>query len=99
MSGAHVDVSIVIPAYNEHEAIGSVIDEVRTVMAKYHKSYEILVVDDASDDGTGEVALNKGIRLVTRHVRGGSGAARKTGILEVGAPFIRAQLKRLSFAD
>jgi glycosyltransferase involved in cell wall biosynthesis len=71
----------VIPAYNEAEAIGAVIDEVRTAMERAGYRYEILVVDDCSTDRTVEVARAKGVRVVERPVNGGSGSSRKTGIL------------------
>ncbi|MBU1262839.1 glycosyltransferase family 2 protein, partial [bacterium] len=46
------------------------------------ESYEILVIDDASTDRTAEIAQSKGVKVIKRVIRGGSGAARKTGIKE-----------------
>jgi glycosyltransferase involved in cell wall biosynthesis len=74
------DVTILIPAYNEEEAIGPVIAEVKEAMKKYRGDYEVLVVDDASSDATFERAKAEGVRVVRRPVRGGSGASRRTGI-------------------
>jgi len=75
----HLLVSIVIPAYNEEEAIGPVIDEIREAMEHSGYRYEVLVVDDCSTDRTVEMARAKGVRVVRRAVNGGSGSSRKTG--------------------
>ena len=77
----HLLVSIVIPAYNEEEAIAPVIDEVREAMEGTDYRNEILVVDDCSKDRTVEVARAKGVRVVERAVNGGSGSSRRTGVL------------------
>jgi len=77
----HVDVTILIPAYNEEEAIGKVIDDVHQAMAQTQYRFEILVVDDASTDLTVSKAEEKKVRVIQRPVRQGSGACRKTGIV------------------
>ena len=74
-------ISIVIPAYNEAEAIGIVLDDVRKAMEELKAPYEIIVVDDDSQDSTTEIAKAKGAKLVTHHRNQGSGAARRSGIL------------------
>ncbi len=71
--------SIVIPSYNEEEAIGPVIDDVRAAMGSTDYDYEIVVVDDCSTDRTAQIAKEKGARVVERKINGGSGASRKTG--------------------
>jgi len=66
--------SVVIPAYNEAEAIGAVVVE---LVARGH---EVIVVDDGSRDGTAGVAMRHGA-IVLRHVLNrGQGAALQTGI-------------------
>ena len=75
-----MQVSIIIPVYNEEKAIGSVIDKINEVMQKSAYAYEIIIVDDCSTDGTARIVESKQVRLLRRHRRGGSGAARKTGI-------------------
>ncbi len=75
-------VSIVLPAYNEELAIAKVIDDVQAAMRTTSYAYEILVVDDNSTDKTAAVAQSKNVRVVKRLVQGGSGASRRTGILE-----------------
>lgn len=75
-------VSIVLPAYNEEKAIQTVIRDVQAVMENTHYDYEILVVDDCSTDKTAEIAEQCGVRVVRHPVNRGSGASRRTGILE-----------------
>ena len=74
-------VSVLLPACNEEAAIGPVIDEVHDTLTKAGVPFEIIVVDDASDDRTAEFAAKRDVVLVRRRERGGSGAARKTGLL------------------
>jgi polyisoprenyl-phosphate glycosyltransferase len=83
-----VDVSILLPAFNEETAISAVIEEIRAVMSAWHGSWEILVVDDASTDQTRERAEQAGARVIHRVENGGAGAARKTGILEARGTII-----------
>ena len=75
-----IQVSVVIPAFNEREAIVGVIREVRGAMERTAHPYEILVVDDGSQDGTAEKAQEEGVRVIQHPQNRGSGASRKTGI-------------------
>jgi len=47
-----MDISVVLPIYNEHENVTPLIDELETVLRATGKSYEIIAVDDGSEDGT-----------------------------------------------
>jgi glycosyltransferase involved in cell wall biosynthesis len=73
-------VSIVIPAYNEEEAIGSVIDQILSTMEKADITNEIIVVDDGSTDRTVQVVQKRAVQLVRHPFNRGYGAALKTGI-------------------
>jgi glycosyltransferase involved in cell wall biosynthesis len=46
--------SVVVPVFNEEESIGPLYDELRRVLEEIGESFEILVVDDGSTDGTRE---------------------------------------------
>lgn len=83
-----IQVSVVIPSYNEENAIGQVIDDVRQAMATTHYPFEIIVVDDCSTDQTPARAKEKGVRLIERKINGGSGASRKTGIRAARGEYI-----------
>jgi glycosyltransferase involved in cell wall biosynthesis len=80
-------VSVVLPAHNEQEAIGRVLAEIVEVLSGEPIRYEILVVDDGSTDRTATVAEQFAescwqcpVRVIRRPQRGGAGAARKQGI-------------------
>ncbi len=70
-------VAILVPAYNEAENVGQVLDLIPSEVCGVETA--VLVVDDGSRDGTGDVAAEHGA-IVARHVinRGG-GAALRTG--------------------
>jgi hypothetical protein len=70
-------IAILVPAYNEAESIGQVLDLMPSEVCGMETA--VLVVDDGSRDGTGDVAAKHGA-IVARHVinRGG-GAALRTG--------------------
>lgn len=77
-----LDISIVIPVFDEADALQEVIQEVRAALADQRGNWEILVVDDGSKDRTSQVAYGEGVRVVRRVENGGYGAAVKRGILE-----------------
>ena len=75
-----LDVSIVLPVYNEKGHLNEEIDRIRAAMDASEFSYEIIVIDDGSNDGSGD-ALREidGIRLIQFLTNRGSGSARKYG--------------------
>ena len=72
------ETSVVIPAFNEQEAIADVVSRVRGRGAWR----EVVVVDDGSTDLTAERAAQAGARVVRHPYNKGNGAAVKTGIRE-----------------
>ncbi|MDD5711617.1 MAG: glycosyltransferase family 2 protein [Smithellaceae bacterium] len=74
------EVSIIIPAKNEERGIAKVVAETVAVMNGTARSYEIIVVDDGSDDGTASRARGAGASIVSHPYNIGNGAAIKTGI-------------------
>ena len=49
-----MDISVVVPAYNEVESLHELTQWIREVMQKHRFSYEIIFIDDGSNDGTWE---------------------------------------------
>lgn len=73
-------ISIVIPAYNEAEVIERSISELRDSLTKHGLTAEIVVVDDGSADGTGELAKKAGATTIRNPHNVGYGLALKAGI-------------------
>ncbi len=79
-SDAAVAISVVIPAYNEAGMVGAQIESVREVMDGAGYPYELIVVDDGSQDETGNIVRQHDAILVSKKYNRGYGAALKTGI-------------------
>jgi dolichol-phosphate mannosyltransferase len=65
-------ITVVLPAYNEEQAIGHVISEIR----RYPLDCEIIVVDNGSSDMTKAIARNKGVRVLVENEKGKGNAIR-----------------------
>jgi glycosyltransferase involved in cell wall biosynthesis len=52
MSECKIDISVVVPIYNEEENVSLLFEAITQVMSKQKKSYEIIMVDDGSKDQT-----------------------------------------------
>ncbi|MBW2599675.1 MAG: glycosyltransferase family 2 protein, partial [Deltaproteobacteria bacterium] len=74
------DISIIIPAYREEKVIPNVVGGIRRVMDATGRNYEIIVIDDGSDDKTAAEAESAGARVISHPYNIGNGAAVKTGI-------------------
>jgi glycosyltransferase involved in cell wall biosynthesis len=68
--------TIIIPAYNEAQTLGAVLEQIRTAQP----DAEILVVDDGSTDDTARVAEAAGARVLQHPYNKGNGASVKTGL-------------------
>jgi len=76
-----VDVSIVFPVYNEEATIASDLEKTKAAMDASPYTYEIIVVDDGSQDNTAAIVRDREwVRLVQHPRNRGAGAARNTGL-------------------
>jgi glycosyltransferase involved in cell wall biosynthesis len=81
---------VVIPAKDEAENVGPLLDRVLGVRVPGHEM-RIVVVDDGSGDGTGEIARSRGATVVHHETNRGLGAAVRTGLraaVEAGASVV-----------
>ena len=72
-------ISVIIPAYNEENAIEETILEIKKVLKNY-KDSEIIIVNDCSTDKTGEKASKLGVTVINNEVNMGYGKSLKIGI-------------------
>lgn len=68
-------VLVVIPAYNEHETVGAVVDETLRALP----DADVLVVDDCSTDRTRDVAIATPAQVLTLPINLGVGGAMRAG--------------------
>jgi polyisoprenyl-phosphate glycosyltransferase len=77
-----VDVSIVLPVYNESGHIGAEVERICRTMDASRFSYEIVMIDDGSTDDTPKklpALVSDRVRLITLAQNKGSGNARRVG--------------------
>ncbi|HVB14152.1 MAG TPA: dolichyl-phosphate beta-glucosyltransferase [Candidatus Dormibacteraeota bacterium] len=99
MSGEPVELSLVLPAYNEVSRLPPSLEKIRLHLDAAGRSYEVLVVDDGSRDGTREmVEQAQGswpqLQLIVFDHNQGKGAAVRAGMLTA-----TGQLRLFSDAD
>jgi len=63
-----MDISIIIPAFNEHESLPELSAWIARVMQEHGYDYEVLFVDDGSTDGTWEAV--RSLSAADTHVHG-----------------------------
>ena len=73
---ASTQVSVIIPAYNEGQSIGSLVNTIRAL----YPDFEIIVINDGSTDQTAEAAREAGAIVYGHPYNIGNGAAIKSGI-------------------
>lgn len=85
-------VSIIIPTYNERENIGIIVPQIFSALKKHRIKGEVIIVDDNSPDGTGEVAENmKGkysVKVIHRSGKLGLSSAVLDGLEKAGGEVI-----------
>jgi dolichol-phosphate mannosyltransferase len=86
MNGA-AELAVVIPAWNERENLELLLPALRETIEGLGVSYELVVVDGGSSDGTVEAAGRRGARVVQQKVRGYGGAL-LAGFAATSTPYI-----------
>jgi dolichol-phosphate mannosyltransferase len=77
--------SVVMPAQNEAGSVGATVEGLVAVLEREDIDYEIVVVDDGSEDATGDVvreiaAANQRVRCHPSHYEKGFGTAIRAGL-------------------
>lgn len=81
-----VDLSVVIPVYNEEEQIVNTVSLIRHFLSKRGQSFEVIISDDGSHDGgpvlvRQKFAGSEEVRLIREKRNSGKGAAVRRGVL------------------
>ena len=71
---APTEVAVVVPVYNESTVLRSVLGELFAVFSS------VICIDDASTDGSGDIAASMGATVVRHPINLGAGAAMQTGL-------------------
>ena len=88
---ASPEISVLVPVMNEQGNIRPLIDEIVAVYKG--RAFEIIYIDDGSDDGTADELSRASaeidqLRVLTHQRRSGQSAALRTGLLQARAPLI-----------
>jgi dolichol-phosphate mannosyltransferase len=82
-----MDLSIILPVVNERENLRVLIPRLSGVMSREGLTFEILVIDGGSNDGTQEAATQLGARVLAERRRGYGGAL-ETGFAEAKGKYL-----------
>ncbi len=78
------EISVIVPAFNERDSLQDTVNEILDVCAASGVSTHVIIVDDGSDDGTGEItevlANNASVSLYKLNTNQGMGAAMRIGV-------------------
>lgn len=91
-SGALGGMTVMVPAFNEAELLA---DTIRSICEQTVPPEEVIVIDDCSTDGTGEVAESLGVSVVRPPANTGS----KAGAQSFALPFVKTEFAVAIDAD
>lgn len=81
------ELTILMPCLNEEENLGFCIDQAKKYIEDHEISGEVIVIDNNSDDGSRQIAIEKGVRVISE-LRRGYGRALRTGFKSVNSEVI-----------
>jgi len=86
-------VSIIVPCYNEERTVGELLNCLRTAFIPFGWEKEIIVVDDASRDGTRNILkrYENEMRIIYCEKNGGKGTAVRRGIQDAMGAYVLIQ--------
>ncbi|MCD6311514.1 MAG: glycosyltransferase [Elusimicrobia bacterium] len=82
-----MDVSVIVPAYNEEATIAGVLEKLKSLPG----SWETIIVDDGSEDKTAEIAARYKVMVIKQEQNKGKGAALRAGIALARGKYIAVQ--------
>ena len=78
-------ISVIVPTYNSRETMKECL---RGILDSEHGSYEVLVVDDGSLDGTPDIVKEFSVKLIKLHEHSGAAHARNYGSKEANGEIL-----------
>ena len=84
-------ISIVIPVYNEQEALNNTIRQMEELLESTDFDFDIIIVNDGSTDGSNKIlegVNNPLIKIIHHNINRGYGAALKTGMAKASASYV-----------
>lgn len=85
--GFNIKVSFIIPAYNCKDTLADCIDSIKQISDYSRDSFEIILIDDGSTDGTSEECDRLG-DIVVHQKNSGVSAARNAGIQKANGAYV-----------
>jgi glycosyltransferase involved in cell wall biosynthesis len=85
--------SVFLPAYNEEENVPVVVEKILKVLPGVADEYEVIIVNDGSQDRTGEVSeelakAHPSVRVISHEVNRGYGGALRSGFRAARYPWV-----------
>jgi glycosyltransferase involved in cell wall biosynthesis len=85
--------SVFLPAYNEEENVPVVVEKILNVLPGVADEYEVIIVNDGSQDRTGEVSeelslAHPCVRVINHEVNRGYGGALRSGFRAARYPWV-----------
>ena len=84
--------SVIVPVYNERNTVAEIVRQMRAVELPLER--EVVIVDDGSTDGTGDILkqlADSTVRVVVHRANQGKGAAVRTGLAQVTGDLVLIQ--------